>query len=242
MSARSSSRKTTRRKPGRGLLSRLLDPIDLLSEVIFSILIMLTFTLAYRIFLFHDSSSHILSAEQVDELLFAALGATLAWGLIDGVMYALMEVLQRSERHHLLRQLQGAHSRDEGVDLIADELDSMLEPITTENQRRLLYADMFESLRASRPQPVGFTREDFAGALSCVVVAIIAVLPSLLPLLLLREQYRLAITLSNMVSFAMLFAAGFQWGRYTGASPWRTGLLLVTVGILMVIVAIPLGG
>ena len=56
------------------------------------------------------------------------------------------------------------------------------------------------------------------------------------------KRQALAIRLSNVVSFIVLFAAGYEWGRYTGMSPWRTGLLVMGVGALLVAVAIPLGG
>jgi VIT1/CCC1 family predicted Fe2+/Mn2+ transporter len=101
---------------------------------------------------------------------------------------------------------------------------------------------MFAQLRGGSPRPVGFKREDFAGALGCVLVAVLAILPSLLPFVLLRNDLALAIRASNVVSFVMLFVAGYQWGQHTGASPWKTGALLVTVGLVMVLIAIPLGG
>jgi transcriptional regulator with PAS, ATPase and Fis domain len=40
----------------------------------------------------------------------------------------------------------------------------------------------------------------------------------------------------------MLFIYGYQWGQYTGASAWKTGLLLAATGAMMVFIAIPLGG
>ena len=40
----------------------------------------------------------------------------------------------------------------------------------------------------------------------------------------------------------VLFVVGYQWGKYTGASPWKTGLLLLAVAALMVAIAILLGG
>lgn len=76
-----------------------------------------------------------------------------------------------------------------------------------------------------------------------MAVAFAAVLPSLLPIILLPPgQYALAVRLSNIISFIVLFAAGYQWGRYTGTGAWKTGLLLVGVGMILVAVAIPLGG
>lgn len=242
MTARSTIRRKGRPLPRDGFLGRLLDPIDRLSETIFSVLIVLTFTLAFRAFKLGELAGQQATAQDVTELLYAAMGATLAWGLIDGVMYALMEVFQRGERHRLLRQLQAAETDHEGIAVIADELDHILEPIAGEAERQTLYRAVFVQLRGGEPRPVSFKREDFTGALGCVVVAVLAVVPSLVPLALLRDSGTLAIRLSNVVSFVVLFATGYQWGRYTGASPWRTGLILVAVAALMVAIAIPLGG
>jgi VIT1/CCC1 family predicted Fe2+/Mn2+ transporter len=243
MAARSPSRPRPRprARPASSPLDRLLDPIDRLSETIFSVLILLTFTLAFRIFKLGDPPAPI-PAGYVNELLVAAMGATLAWGLIDGVMYALMELLQRGERHRILAQLQAAATEQERAAVVADELDHILEPIADEAEREALYRSVAAHLRHGEPRPVGFKREDFVGALGCVLVSVVAVLPSLVPFLVLRHDPALAIRVSNVVSFGVLFWAGYSWGTYTGASPWRTGLLLVAFAALMVAVAIPLGG
>ena len=239
MSSRINTRARRRQKPREGFLAHLLDPIDTLAEVIFSILILLTFTLAFRIF---AMDSELLTADFIRELMWAALGATVAWGIIDGIMYALFEVLGRSERHRLLWHIQAAHTPDEAVTAIANEFDYMLEPITGEEQRRTLYEDILDHLRHSQPRAVGLKHEDLTGGLASVLIALLAVTPSFLPLLIFPNDYALAIRLSNVVSFIVLFAAGYEWGRYTGMSPWRTGLLVMGVGALLVAVAIPLGG
>ena len=239
MSARVHSRTRRRQKPREGFLAHLLDPIDTLSEVIFSVLILLTFTLAFRIFMLDGRP---LTAEYINDLIWAALGATVAWGIIDGIMYALFEVLGRSERHRLLWHLQAAHTPEEGIAAIADEFDFILEPITGEGQRRMLYQDILDHLHDSRPRSIGLKREDLTGGLASVLVAVLAVIPSFLPLFIFRHDYALAIRLSNVVSFMVLFAAGYEWGRYTGMSSWKTGLLVTAVGALLVAVAIPLGG
>ena len=118
----------------------------------------------------------------------------------------------------------------------------MLEPITGEEQRRQLYADVLDHLRDSKPQPVTLTREDLYGALACVVVALLAVLPSLGSLLLLRDYSWLAIRASNFVSVAVLFVTGYRWGKYSGGNPIKTGLLLAAIGVTLAAIAIPLGG
>ena len=88
----------------------------------------------------------------------------------------------------------------------------------------------------------GITREDFAGGLGIALIAFLAALPVVLPLLLVDFSPTLAVRASNVVAFAMLFWMGFRWGRYTGVSSWKTGLSLMLVGVVMMLIAIPLGG
>ncbi len=240
MTARVHSRGRRRAKPTEGFLSNLLDPIDRLAETIYSVLILLTFTLAFRIFRLDPGEA--VSAEYVNELLIAAFLATVAWGAVDGIVYVLTEVLERGERHRILWSIQSADTEQEAVETVADELDYILEPITGEAQRAILYRDILAHLHDSEPQPVRLKREDFIGALACVLVAIIAVLPSLVPFAIFRSDYDLAIRVSNIISFGVLFYAGYGWGKYTGANPWKIGLALVLIGVLLVAIAIPFGG
>jgi hypothetical protein len=221
-----------------GLFDRLLDPIDRLAATIFSVLVVLTFTLAYRVLRLDAGQT----ADYASRLFFAALAAAFAGGVIDGIMYALLGLFARGEKHRLLVELKSAKSSDEGIEVIADELDEILEPITREERRQELYVDMLEHLVDSQPQPVRLDREDLLGAVGCVVVAVLAVLPSLAPLLLLRYDPALGIRVSNIISFAVLFLTGYQWGRYAGANPWKTGATVAATSALMVLIAIPLGG
>lgn len=233
-----------RRTPAQpqNLIERLLDPIDELSQVIYSILILLTFTLAFRIFKLQSGIGVHLENEQVRELLLAAMGATIAWGIIDGLMYVLTSVFERNEKQRVLRAVQSAPTDEEAIAAIADELDFTLEPITTEGKRKELYGDVVETLRESRPQHLGLKREDVAGGIGTLLVATIAVIPSLLPFVLLPNNAFLALRASNVVSFVVLFMSGWRWGRRTQSNPWLTGLTLALAGAAMVLIAIPLGG
>jgi VIT1/CCC1 family predicted Fe2+/Mn2+ transporter len=151
-------------------------------------------------------------------------------------------VLERGERRRILWYIHSADTDEEATEAVADELDFILEPITGESQRAMLYRDVLDHLREGELQPIRMKREDFVGAAACVLVAIIAVLPSLVPFALFRNDYALAIRVSNIVSFGVLFYAGYEWGKYTGANPWKIGLVLVLIGMLLVAIAIPFGG
>ena len=238
MSMRSHHRLRSQGRLQNSFLESLIDPIDRLSETVFSILILMTFTLAFRISRLFGGAEHALPGEGASELLIGALWAVLAYGMIDGVMYALLSVFARGGSHRLLRNIHVAESEQEAVEMISDELDYILEPISEEGVRQKLYKSVLEHLRDSQPRRIGLTREDITGALAHVLVALISVLPSLAPLALLGKNFELAIFVSNLVSFIVLFIAGYHWGKYTGSNPWRTGLLLMAVAVIMVLIAI----
>lgn len=60
----------------------------------------------------------------------------------------------------------------------------------------------------------------------------------------LRAQRGLAdaLRLSNLIAVAMLFAAGYSFGRITGGRPWLVGFSMVLLGAVLVALTIALGG
>jgi hypothetical protein len=224
------------------IFGHFLDPIDWLVETIFAILVLLTFTLAFAFFELNANPDTPVTAENVHQLVIGILGTTIGWGLINGTLYALTSVFARGEKHRILTNLQRSETRDEGLAVIAYELDHILEPITQHEKRQMLDGEIVDYLIDSQPQPVKLTREDLAGALGCVLVSLLAVLPAIVPLVILDDNYDLAIRLSNFIAFTVLFYSGYQWGKYSGTNPWKTGLLLLCIGVLLVMIAIPLGG
>jgi hypothetical protein len=239
-----------RRRPGTppketilsNVLGEFLDPIDALFTIFFSILFALLFTLSYSVLINQGVISSSFSSGYGNELFVAILGAVAAWGIIDGVLYILGEGLARRERYRLLQYVQTSDSEEEAAAAIADELDFILEPITNDEQRHALYHDIRAYLSQAEPQAIGIQREDVVGAVATVLLSVVAVLPSLLPLLLLPDNTALAIRISNVVSFIVIFAAGYSWGLHTGTNPWKLGLLLLSVCLAMVLVAMLLEG
>jgi len=229
-------------KHGIEYLGSLIDPIDRLSETIFSILIVLLYVLAFRFIALSSTPEQSISDENVNDLLVGVISAVVAWGLIDGIMYALLSVFGRGERHRLLIDIKAAKTEYEAMDIIAEDMDYLLEPITGEDERKALYRSILIHLKNSKPRKVGLKGEDITGVLGHVLVAILAVIPSLLPFIVLRHDFDLAIRVSILISFIVLFVAGSRWASYTGANPWKTGLLLMSVAVALVVIALLLGG
>lgn len=223
-------------------LARFLDPVDRLVEGIYSVLIVLTFTLAFDVYQAQTSAGKSFMSAVVLQLFLASLGCAVAWGLIDGVMYVLTSMFQRGEKHRLAVAVRGATDEEAAVALLAAQLDDTYADIASEQERAAYYRSLYTKLQSTVPHSVGFKKEDFAGALGVLLVAVLAALPVVLPLLLASVNSTLALRLSNFAAVAMLYWMGHSWGRHVGSVPWKIGLGLLLIGVVMVSVAIPLGG
>jgi hypothetical protein len=226
----------------RSYLSRILDPIDRMSETIFSILIVLIFTLAYRALSLLPIDNEIFQLTDSITIFRAALGAVFAWGIIDAVMYGIFSVFERKDMVRLLNEVKASPSEQTGLDIISDALDYLFEPITEEAQRKSIYSQLFVALKDTQPKKVRLETEDILGAGAVFVAALVAVIPSMIPLVLFSSNLTLALRLSNLFSLTMLFITGYRWGKYSGYKPLVTGLIIVSIAFLMVLLAIPLGG
>ncbi|MFO7664661.1 MAG: hypothetical protein R6X18_19030 [Chloroflexota bacterium] len=118
MTPRRTTRHHFRGEPKESFMAHLLDPIDRLAETIYSILVLLTFTLAFRIF--NLEPGQMITDEYVNELLTGAIIAIIAWGTIDGIVYLVTEVFERGEKHRfqLIRAFCGQQS-----DRLSDKTD-----------------------------------------------------------------------------------------------------------------------
>ena len=225
----------------QGILERLLDPISRLVEGIYSVLIVLTFTLAARAIHSYSGASDLDDWQLALQLFVAAAGCAIAWGLIDGVMYILTCAFERGKDRRLYRLVRNSASEEEGIAALADELDDNLSPLADEEERHHIYSALLGRLRLAPPPPTGIEKGDFAGGLGTFLVAVTAAIP-VLPPLLLPLNIELRVRASNVLAFIMLFLMGYRWSQYAGGKPVRTGLLLSILGVVMVLIAIPLGG
>ncbi len=74
-----------------------LDPVDRISEVIFGLIMALTFTGTISV-----SST---GKQEVNSLLWAALGCNVAWGLVDAIMNLLTVYLDRERDINQIKQI-----------------------------------------------------------------------------------------------------------------------------------------
>jgi VIT1/CCC1 family predicted Fe2+/Mn2+ transporter len=151
---------------------------------------------------FTSTARVALGAEEITarELLIAALGCNIAWGIIDGGMYIMSAMLDRA---------------------------------TTARERA-----------AAEGGPVGRTHlhgDDVKGALACAWLVIASTFPVVVPFIFFDDA-QFAIRLSNTLLLVMLFVVGYQWGGYANVNKWISGAVFMVVGVILVAIAIALGG
>jgi hypothetical protein len=96
-------------------------------------------------------------------------------------------------------------------------------------------------VRNTPPEPNRVRREDLLGGLAAGWLVFLCSFPAVLPFLFLDDP-RLALRVSNAILLGLLFYAGWRAARHTLAKPWLAGAVFLLVGVLLVAVAIPLGG
>jgi hypothetical protein len=82
---------------------RHLDPSESLGEILFGLIMVLTFTLGAGVAVRTGEG-----AGDTRELLYAAIGCNIAWGIIDAVLFVMGKVFVRSRRVRLLRAIKAA--------------------------------------------------------------------------------------------------------------------------------------
>jgi hypothetical protein len=208
-----------------------LDAVARNSEVLFGLIMVLTFT------------SSISAAEgdrsEIRTLLFGAIGCNLAWGIVDAVMYLMAEISERGRNIQLLRAVQKATDAGQAHRIIRDALPpkvaAALAPAELENIRRHLRAVQTPS---AHPR---FQMEDFMGAAGVFLLVFLSTFPVVVPFLFMKDV-KLALRVSNGVAIALLFVVGYRLGNYAGVRAWAWGLAMVVLGLILVAITIALGG
>lgn len=207
-----------------------LEPIDRITEVIFGLLMAMTFI----------GSLSVATAGREDArlMLVAAFGCNLAWGLADAVIYLLRTWTERTRSRTLLTRLQAAPS-SQGRKLISDALPERVSLALDEDGLEMLRARMLRDV--ARPMPPRLGLDDFKAAMATFLLVVLATFPMVIPFLLI-DTTATAIRVSHLVALAMLYLAGWLLARYSGGRTQLTGVVLAGVGALLILAIIALGG
>jgi hypothetical protein len=210
---------------------RALDPIDRFTEVLFGLIMVLTFT----------GSLSVAEAgrESIRTMLIGALGCNLAWGLIDGAFYLMGCVAEKRRGLLTLRAVRNAADPKNAQQLIA----AALPPVVA----RLLQSAELETLRRrlkdlpELPEYARLQKDDWRGAAGVFLIVFLSTFPVVIPFALMKDVTT-AMRVSNAIAILMLFLTGYTYGRIIGRHPWVTGISIIFLGFLLVGITMALGG
>ena len=210
--------------------ARLLDPIDRVSEIMFGLIMAVTFVGAISV--------ATAGREDVRTALASALGCNLAWGLVDAVMYLVRTMTERSRNRRLARAVPRSNA-ESGREMIRanlpDAVGSLVPEEALEGIRKRVATMRVPDSSLLKPM-------DFMGALGIFLLVVVTTFPVVIPFLV-TNDVALAMKLSRWITIAMLLLAGFALGRYAGyPRPWLTGLAMGAFGAGLILAVMALGG
>lgn len=210
---------------------RVLDPIERVSEVLFGLIMVLTFT----------GSLSVAEAgrSEVRTMLLGALGCNLAWGIIDGVFYVMGCMAERGHRLLTFRAVRREPDPQKAQRLISDALPPVVASILRPDE-----LDAMRQRLKELPEPPGHDRlpnSAWLGALCVFLLVFLSTLPVVIPFTFMKD-ITLALRVSDGIAIVMLYLTGHAFGHTTGRNPLWTGIWMVVLGAILVGATIALGG
>ena len=209
----------------------MLDPIERLSEILFGLIMALTFTGSI-----HAATS---GREEVRTMLVGAIGCNIAWGLVDAVMFLMTDLIGRGRTTRTLLEIHSSQDDERAnalvVDALPDEIAAHMQPGEVSSVRSWIMR-LPDPTRRTRLSP-GVWR----AALGVFLLVTLSTFPMVVPFFFVSDHV-LALRLSNAIALVSLFAIGYALARYAHLRPILMGLAMLGIGTVLVLLAIALGG
>ena len=209
----------------------LLNTMDRVSEILFGIIMTLTFTCSIGIANAKNT--------EIRQLIIAAISCNIAWGLVDAIGYIVSTIVQRSRNKTILDSVLTTSDEKKARKYISDSLPpsiaSVLEAAELEEIRKKL-AKLPDSTFQVR-----LTTRDLKRSVMIFFLMFISAFPIVIPFIFIRDT-QLALRISNMIAIVLMFLCGWSLAKYVGSNKWLMSFGMTLVGIVLVLITIALGG
>ena len=210
---------------------RVLDPVERVSEVLFGLIMVLTFT--------GSMSAASAGRAEVQEMLVGAIGCNLAWGIVDAVMYVMGTLLTRARSLTVLETVRRAPDAEQLRASIAGAVDPHLTSLLTPGALDAIGRDL--AAAPAVPERARPTSDDMRGAIEVCLLVFLSTFPVTIPFIVFRDVPT-AMRVSNAVAVAMLCLGGYSLGKYSGLPRWWTAAAMTAIGVVLVGITMALGG
>jgi hypothetical protein len=211
--------------------TRLLNPSERVSEILFGLIMALSFTCAISVV---DATR-----AGMKEMLLGAIGCNIAWGLVDAIMFLMNVLTQKGRDISILNFVRETKEPQKATEFIEETFSSEVAAVITARSLEQIRLDIIASPPLSKR--AGLSKKDLKMALGIFLLVFISTFPVAIPFLIIPD-IRVALRISNVVATSLLFLGGWILARYGGYNKFRTGLYMALIGIILVVITISLGG
>lgn len=205
------------------MFSKYLSHVDRASEVAFAVLMVIIINGYVALSDLNTGFMYIVTVN---------LGACLAWGTIDGLIYAISSSMKRNNLRSTLLRLKSSLKSDDILQGIKGSLDeTFLAGFDGKGKEAIAREIAAHIPNISLQKSRVLTREEVMGWLSIIGIYLLVGTLLALPFLILPDKV-LAWLISNAAGVAWLFGYGMQLGRSAGKNRWLLGSVMALVSIL----------
>jgi hypothetical protein len=210
---------------------RVLDQYTLIAEVLFGLIMVLTFTGSLSV---ADAGR-----DDVRAMLIGALGCNIAWGVIDGIFYLMDCVSEQGAGIRSLRGLRRATGANEAREILVDTLPPLVAATLSAAEFETMHKKLLQLPEPPTRPKLGKT--EWLGALAVFFWVFVTTFPVAIPFFFMDNLTR-AMRFSNAIAIVLLFLTGYAFARVAEYRPWLTGIVMVVLGSALVGATIALGG
>jgi VIT1/CCC1 family predicted Fe2+/Mn2+ transporter len=214
-------------------IKRYLDPAERMSELLFGLIMTLTFTLGASLVIKEGPDA-------TREMLIGVLGCNIAWGIIDGLLYVFNSMFARGAANRVAH-LYKKEGRDGVGTAVDDFLSETIGGALSTPTREQIRQEVTDYVAQTKPAPVQLTREDIYGAIASFILVALTSAPAVLPFFFLDDRLT-ALRVSNFIMIGLIYMIGYQWAAHIDASRQKIGLSMAFGALIIVQVTIFLGG
>jgi len=208
-----------------------LSTVERVSEMCFGLFMALTFVGAV-------SAATAGEAQSGRTMMAAALGCNLAWGLVDAVMYLVRTLVERGKRLSVAMAVRDAPDAAAGARVLREFLAPGMRALVSDAELAAIRARLAAAEIPERPR---LGKDDYLGSVGIFFIVVATTFPVALPFVLI-DDVPVALLVSRLLTFAMLFGGGLALGRFAGFGGWKAGLAMTVLGVALTIAIIALGG
>jgi hypothetical protein len=167
-------------------------------------------------------------------MMLVPLGCNAAWGIIDGIMYVLVNLRERGNKSKLLSLIKSAKNQTDAMALVRKEFGFAFFDLLNQDTQKNIYEEILKGVtNATIVKPKGISKNDLRLVLKTFLIVLSSGVPIVIPFFFLNDVW-LAIRISHIIGLVMLFCIGYWWAKFASRHRIRSAIGLTILGVVIV--------